>query len=504
MRSLICFVFCLSSLTSLAGEVGPSYRVDFEDAINHYVSITMTTESTGPETKLMMPTWTPGSYLVREYAKNIDLIQASEPKSGKSIPIEKISKNRWLVKNGELKSFQVKYRVYCNERSVRTNWVGTSHGVLNGAPTFLTVPEKMELPHAIELVLPKSWKKSATSLQRKGEEPHHYLAKNYDEVVDSPIAVGSLNVYPFKVANVEHQLVNINELNYWDGEKAARDLAKCVAEHHRVWGTVPYDRYLFLNWIGSGGGGLEHDNCCLMMSSRFGPNDEASYKRWLSTASHEFFHAWNVRRLRPKALVKYDYESEVYTPSLWVAEGITSYYEDLLLVRAGLITQEDFLRKFGSQINSLQQTEGRKLQSLRDSSHDAWIKYYRPSPNSNATQISYYTKGAVAGFLLDASIRSASSGKGSLDQAMELLYRNHGGGTGYLPADFQAICSQVAGTNLDPWFARAIDSTEELDYQVAADYFGLEIGDIKPATNASADGKKDTERPLREESPFDG
>jgi predicted metalloprotease with PDZ domain len=163
-----------------------------------------------------------------------------------------------------------------------------------------------------------------------------------------------------------------------------------------------------------------------------------------------------------------------------VAEGITSYYEDLLLVRAGLITQDDFIKKFSGLISGLQRTEGRKVQSLRDSSHDAWIKFYRPTSNSRATQISYYTKGAVVSFLLDARIRTASDGKASLDTVLKNIFEKHAGNIGYLPSDFQAICSEVAGENLDSWFASAIDSTDELDYQFVADWFGLEIGDIKP------------------------
>ncbi len=471
----------LVTISTFAQDIGPSYQVDLSDAINHYVSVSMTAESTGDETQVMMAIWTPGSYLVQEYAKQIDFISASDPK-GEPLQMDKISKNRWRVKTAGATTFQLKYRIYCNEKSVRTNWVGLNYGVLNGAPTFLTVPEHLERPHSVSLKLPKGWKKSATSLLPHGDELHHFQASNYHELVDSPIVAGNLSAYAFKVADVEHKLVNINviEQNYWNGEEAARDLAKVIAENHKVWGTVPYNRYLFLNVVGSGNGGLEHDNCCLIGSQAFGPRDVASYKRWLSLASHEFFHAWNIRRLRPKSLLKYDYETEIYTPSLWVAEGITSYYEDLLLVRAGLITQDDFIKKFSGLISGLQRTEGRKVQSLRDSSHDAWIKFYRPTSNSRATQISYYTKGAVVSFLLDARIRTASDGKASLDDVLKTLFEKHAGNIGFLPSDFQAICSNVAGENLDSWFTTAIDSTDELDYQFVADWFGLEIGDIKP------------------------
>lgn len=461
--------------------VGPSYEVDMSDALNHYVTVTMTAEATGDETEIMMATWTPGSYLVREYAKHVDRIEAQTAKGrGKKLDIEKISKNRWRVDTSNAKQFKVTYRIFCNSLSVRTNYVGQGYGVLNGAPTFITLPDQLDRPHIVTLKLPAKWKRSATSLHADGDEPHRYVATDYDELVDSPIVAGNVSFYPFKVDGVEHTLVNVNEAGYWDGEKAARDLAKVVAAHHELWGNIPYDRYMFINVIGGGGGGLEHDNCCLMMSSRWSFRSEGGYIRWLSLASHEFFHTWNIRRLRPKSLVKYDYENEVYTPSLWVAEGVTSYYEDLLLVRAGLMSEDDFIAGLAGSVSQVQRSKGSKVQSLRDSSHDAWIKFYRPEANSSDTTVSYYTKGAVVAFLLDAQIRKESKGQHSLDDVMRKLYEEHANPVGYLPSDFRRICSEMAGTDLSQWFAGAVDSTDDLQWQDLCNWYGVQVGDIKP------------------------
>ena len=179
----------------------------------------------------------------------------------------------------------------------------------------------------------------------------------------------------------------------------------------KVWGVVPYPRYIFFNLLVESGGGLEHDNSTVMMISRWYYRDREKYVRWLGLASHEFFHTWNVRRLRPKPLVAYDYENEVYLRSLWIAEGITSYYDDLQLARCGLISQKEYLETVSKQIETLQTTPGRNIQSLSDSSHDTWIKLYRPNENSGNSQVSYYNKGAVAAFLLDAEIRSATDGR---------------------------------------------------------------------------------------------
>lgn len=491
-----CLVLMLCGSATAQDTPPPiAYSVDFSDAVNHYVTIRMTTKSVDRQTQLMLPTWTPGSYLVREYARHVDRITATDNK-GNPLPIVKISKNRWTVDLPDASSeFAVEYRLFCDELSVRTNSVERSFAVLNGAATFITIPERRAVEHRVKLDMPAKWKRSATSLHGMEGKPDEYVAADYDELVDSPIVAGNVDLYPFVVADVEHFFVNVNDRGNWDGVRAAKDLAKIVEAHHRVWKTVPYDRYYFLNVIG-GGGGLEHNNSCLMLSSRNAMRDEGSYQRWLGLASHEFFHTWNVRRLRPKALVKYDYESEIYTPSLWVAEGITSYYEDLLLARAQLIDENEFLSGMGGQIRSLQNSEGRKVQSLRDSSHDAWIKFYRPAANSSDTQISYYTKGAVVAMLLDVRIQSATNGAKSLDDALRVLYERCAGDVGYTPEDIVAICSEVAETNLSDWFESAVNSTEELDYQELADWFGLEVGDILP-TGAEEKEKKESSREPR-------
>ena len=437
------------------------YKVDLEDTRNHYLTIKVEVPVDSDTTELMMAVWTPGSYLVREYARNIDSMTVTS--GGRDLEFEKIRKNRWLVQTKGIESFEVSYRLYCNEMSVRTNWVGKQYAMINGAPTFITVPDRLDKPHEVQLLLPKNWTRSATSLKSVGDDPHRFVAENFDELVDSPIVAGNVSVYPFVVAGIEHQLVNVGESGYWDGTKAATDLKKIVEAHQEMWGVVPYDRYMFINMIVESGGGLEHDNSSVLMTSRWSFRDRGRYKSWLSLASHEFFHTWNIRRLRPKSLVTYDYENEVYTDSLWIAEGITSYYEDLLLFRAGLLSRSEFLSRLSGNVEGVQRTGGRKLQSLKDSSYDAWIKYYRPDENSSNTRISYYSKGAVAAFLLDARIRKLTKGEKSLDDLMRRLFADYVI-TGYTTEEFRAAASEIAGQDLSDWFASVIDSTEELDY----------------------------------------
>ncbi|QEG20665.1 M61 family metallopeptidase [Mariniblastus fucicola] len=468
-----------------------NYKVNLDETAHRYIHVTLEFEAEDDQTELMMAVWTPGSYLVREYARHIDSMTVTD-QDDQPLPFRKTRKNRWMVETEGGGSVKVSYRLYCNEESVRTNFVNHDYAVLNGAPTFITLPDRLDQEHIVSLKLASDWKRSATSLTR-GESPHVYVAENFDELVDSPIVAGNIQVYPFEVGGIQHQLVNIGEQGMWDGATAASDLTKVVEAHQKMWGTVPYDRYLFLNVLSGGGGGLEHNNSTLVISSRWSYRETSRYKSWLSLCSHEFFHTWNVRRLRPKPLMKYDYENEVYTDGLWIAEGITSYYQDLALVRAGIISKSKFMSGLSSEIESVQRTDGRKFQSLRDSSFDTWIKFYRPDENSRNTRISYYAKGAVVAFLLDMKIRSLTENKKSLDDVMRKMYRRYSK-KGFTAKNFRSVASQVAGEKLDDWFANAIDSTNELEYDSSLTFMGIKIpesaieSDEKPQPNPSSGG----------------
>ena len=461
-----------------------NYQVDFSQVAHRYINVTLEFEAEDDETELMMAVWTPGSYLVREYARHIDSMTVTDQK-GDALPYRKTRKNRWTVETDDADIVRVSYRLYCNEESVRTNFVNHDYAVLNGAPTFITVPDRLEEEHIVTLKMADDWKRSATSI-KAGEAPHVYVAESFDELVDSPIVAGNLQVYPFEVGGVQHQLVNIGEQGLWDGSQAASDLKKVVAAHQDMWGSVPYDRYLFLNVLSGGGGGLEHDFSTLVISSRWSYREKSRYDSWLSLCSHEFFHTWNVRRLRPKPLMKYDYENEVYTDGLWIAEGITSYYQDLALMRAGLISKGKFMAGLSSEISSVQRTDGRKFQSLRDSSYDTWIKFYRPDENSRNTRISYYAKGAVVAFLLDMKIRALTDNEKSLDDVMRQMFNQYSK-KGFTSENFRDVASKVAGEKLDDWFVNAIDSTKELEYDDSLTFMGIQIPEAaKPKSNRNA------------------
>jgi predicted metalloprotease with PDZ domain len=449
------------------------YTLSFPAPQTHYVEITATVPTARrPDVELMMPVWTPGSYLVREYARNVEALTASGP-DGRALDVDKSKKNHWRIATGGAPSITLKYRVYCREMSVRTNWVEADFAMLNGAPTFITLADLTPRPHEIVINPAAGWQRSATALPAMNGGEHRYRAPDYDTVVDSPIVIGNPAVYDFEVDGKKHSLVNVGEGGVFDGARAARDLEAIVQQDRRLWGFLPYDRYIFFNMITESGGGLEHKNSTVLMTNRWSTRTRRAYLGWLELASHEYFHAWNVKRLRPAELGPFDYENENITRSLWIAEGFTDYYADLQVLRAGLQTRDEYLEDLSNTIELLQTTPGRLVQSAEMASFDAWIKYYRPDENSNNTSISYYTKGTVIAFLLDAKIRKATNGAKSLDDVMRLAYEKFSGPKGYTPEQFRAVVEQVAGQSLQRFWESAVEGTSELDYAEALDALGL-------------------------------
>ncbi|MEM9070957.1 MAG: PDZ domain-containing protein [Myxococcota bacterium] len=446
------------------------YTLRAPDADTHHLEVDAVVPAGGEELLVMMPVWTPGSYLVREYARNVETIRA-ETLDGSPLEIEKISKNRWRVTGeGELPArIALRYRLYGREMSVRTNFVDHDLLVLNGAPTFLT-PVDGDFAYDLVLETPESWTRCVTGLRE--EAPARWHAVDFDELVDSPIICGDIDVSEVEVNGVPHVLATVGGGAIWDQTRALADVERIIEVQHRFWRTVPYPRYAFLNVLSGGGGGLEHRASTLVMGSRWSTRDDDDYRGWLGLMSHEFFHTWNVKRLRPETLNHFDYENENYVRSLWIVEGITSYYDDLLVRRAGLMTRDQYLGVLSRGLGRLQDTPGRNVQPLSMASYDAWIKFYRPDENSPNATISYYRKGALVAWLLDATIRERAVGK-SLDDVMRLAYERYSGETGYTPSDFREVASEVAGEDLSEFFERYVDGTEELDADVALRLLGL-------------------------------
>ena len=457
------------------------YTLRFPAPATHYFEVEADVPTSGRDAvELMMAVWTPGSYLVRDFSRHVENVRADGA-------VSRAAKNRWRVETGGAARITVRYRVYAREMTVRTSWVDADFAMLNGAPTFLTLADRLGAPHEVHIERPEAWTTVETALPAIG--PDRFLAPDFDTLVDSPIVIGNPAGYDFEVRGVPHRLVNVDEGGIWDGARARDDVERLVETQAEFWGQVPYDRYLFLNVIAEAGGGLEHKASTLMITSRWNQRVGDRYLRWLELVSHELFHTWNVKRLRPAALGPFDYERENYTESLWIAEGATSYYDGLLVHRAGLSTRKQYLEGLSKMIDSVQRTPGREVRSLSLASYDAWIRHYRHDENSVNSDISYYSKGAVVSWLLDAHIRGVTDGKRSLDDVMRAAYDRFAGPRGYTPTQFRAVVAEIAGASLDDFFRDAVDGTVELDYSAALAWFGLRFA--PPDADAKSTEPKD-------------
>jgi len=444
---------------------------------------------------LMMAVWSPGFYRVENYATRVQDVSARTP-AGRTLDVSQPRPNRWRIQTSGAPAVVVSYRVRCAQRSVTTNWVSPDLAVLNGAPTFMTLVDARRRPHEVRLQLPSSLKRAMTALDpAPGGRPNHFRAADFDTLVDSPIIAGALDVHEFDVAGRRHYLVDAGDAGQFEGKRAAADLRKIVEEARRLWGFLPYKKYLFLNVFRQGGGGLEHKDSTLLTANAARAATGAGYRSWLSFVAHEYFHAFNVKRLRPIELGPFDYEKEPRTNSLWISEGFTSYYAGLLLARAGIDSLTEFLSAMSAPIRQLQQAPGRLAQTLEESSWNVWNNSMSGVNTDPKTAVSYYVKGEVVGFLLDARIRRATGGAKSLDDVMRLAYKRYAGARGFTPDEFRKAAEDVARTDLREWFRRAVSSTEELDYDGALDWFGLRF-----AARGGQDGAQNWNLEIREDA----
>jgi predicted metalloprotease with PDZ domain len=424
---------------------------------------------------LVLPVWTPGSYLIREFERHVQDFAVTDA-TGKQLAWRKLNKDTWRIETGAgAREVRVNYRVYANELSVRTNELNDQHAFWNSAALLMYPAGQLHAPSTLRVVPFDNWK-VATGLPEVGGQQNAFRAENFDILYDSPVEVSNFRVLTFDVRNVPHRIVIDGEGNY-DAERLRRDVQKIVEAAAAVMGELPYHDYTFLYHLrATGGGGLEHLNSTAIIAQRFTFRPEASYRGFLSTTAHEFFHAWNVKRIRPDVLGPFDYTQENYTRLLWVAEGITSYYENILLRRAGLISDKDYLDRLARDIQGFQRQPGRLKVSAEESSFDAWIKQYRPDENTINSTISYYDKGALLGALLDLEIRRRSGDAKSLDDVMRYLYTEfYKKDRNYTPEDFQRACEQMAGDSLDDFFRRFVRGREEMDYNAAFGGAGLQL-----------------------------
>jgi predicted metalloprotease with PDZ domain len=484
---LLLAAACLCTVVFAAGSTQAQaldpirYTLRFPAPHTHYVEVEAAIPTAGrAEVELYMATWTPGSYLIREYERNVEAVSAAA--GTRALTVAKSTKNRWKIATAGAPSVTLRYKVYSREMTVRNNWVEAGFAMLNGAPTFITLVERAARPHDVRVELPAAWKRVETALEPVSGSPNTFRADTFDTLVDSPIIIGNPLTRDFTVDGKTHTVLFEGDTALIDADKAAADVQKIVVAARNVMGPLQYPHYHFLTMVVEQGGGLEHKNSFLGMAGRFMTRTDGAYKGWLGLIAHEYFHNWNVKRLRPVELGPFDYENENYVKTLWVAEGFTDYYADILPKRAGIESKDEFLSGISNQIEQVQTIPGRLVTPVNMASYDTWIKQYRPDENTANMSVNYYPKGAVIAFLLDAKIRKATNGARSLDTGMQWAMQRYSGEKGYTPEQFYAVMSEAAGTDLKGWFAKTAESTDELDYTEALDYYGLRF---RPAPSSN-------------------
>jgi len=469
-----------------ATPAGPQYRVAVHSTHAHLFAVTLTIPEPALNQRVALPVWIPGSYLVREFSQHLQSLRASQ--GGRPVPLRQRAKNAWQAGNLAGQPLVLQYEVYAFDASVRTAFLDTTRGFFNGTSLCLRVAGQEDRPHSLQLDaqdLPAGWR-VATGLNPQAVDAEGrgcYAAAHYDELADCPVELGNFWSGDFEACGVPHRFVVSGATGAFDGERLLTDTRRICEEQIRFWhgeDKPPFGRYVFmLHASADGYGGLEHRNSTALICQRADlpkkqtepPRSAAAqvaapalkatdgYTTLLGLISHEYFHTWNVKRLRPAEFARYDYERENYTELLWFFEGFTSYYDDLFLRRAGLIDDATYLQLVMKTVNQVLQTPGRHLQSVAQASFDAWIKYYRVGENTPNATVSYYTKGSLVALCLDLTLRA--EGRSSLDALMRELWVRTDGGP-MKEADVARALRRLGGRSFERELADWVHGTADL------------------------------------------
>ena len=441
-----------------------NYTIDIQNPNTHYALVKLEiSEIKESRIVLKMPVWTPGSYMVREFERNIEQVSANSNK--KNNTISKVDKSTWAIENKSTdKTIEVTYKVYCFENTVRTSYIDNDHAFLLLSSCLMYADKQGS--GTLDINYPEAWTKISTTLIQS--KPNLFLFNSYDELIDSPIEIGTHQVLKFEVAGVPHTVALVGK-NNCPTDKFKTDLQKICSTMYQIVGKHPCKEYLFIiHHVEEGGGGLEHANSNVVQMQRFAYTNKDRYLNFLSLCAHEYFHLWNVKRIRPEALGPFDYSKENYTNLLWVAEGITSYYDELAMYRAGFRTESEYLRILSNTFSATINRKGAEIQSMHEASFDAWIKEYRPNENSINTNISYYMKGAAIAALLDIELLDATKGSKGLDHLLQYLYSEYyeKKQRGFTDNEFYDAVDYIAGKplNFKSWAEET--NTSETNQQI--------------------------------------
>jgi len=489
-----------------------AYAIVAKDLSGHLFQVTLTIAAPAAGGQLLvLPAWIPGSYMIREFARNI--VQISAEANGKPVALTKLDKHSWQAApvQGPL---TVQYDVYAWDLSVRAAHLDQSHGFFNGTSVFLRVAGQEEAPHVVDIQRPadaaaRNWRVATALPELKAKRYGYgtYIAANYDELIDHPVEQGDFALATFKAHGIAHDIVITGRVPNLDMARLCADL-KTICETQIAFfepktKRAPMDRYVFLTMaVGDGYGGLEHRASTALICARADlpttatpPSRDISdgYLQFLGLCSHEYFHTWNVKRIKPAAFAPYDLQVENYSPLLWLFEGFTSYYDDLMLVRAGIIDEARYYKLLAKTANSVLRGSGRSKQSVAESSFDAWHKYYRQDENSPNAIVSYYTKGSLIALALDLTLRAKTNGAKSLDDVMQALWQRygrdfyHGGARGVTPAEAEALFDEIGGFKFKPFFDKYVRGTDDVPLAKLLAPFGVAYADERKSAKPVLD-----------------
>jgi predicted metalloprotease with PDZ domain len=493
MIRFFLFSILILSLKTAAFGTKISYSLKMPRPQNHYFQVEMQVEQVKQKTATVkLPVWAPGSYLVREFSRHLNQVKAYSLQ-GAVLPITKKTKNAWEIDLKGQTAFVVKYEVYAFELSVRTSFLDETHGFVSGPSMFMYLDGHKETGGELLVQPHSSFKRISTGLTQKSDvkqgNNQTFTFDNYDQLVDCPIEIGNQYEFDFEASGVKHTVAMYGEGNF-DPERLKEDMAKIVEEETKVVGVNPNKRYVFIvhNVVG-GDGGLEHCNSSVLSVDRW-TYDGSNYINFLNLVAHEYFHLWNVKRISPIELGPFNYDQEVYTNYLWVMEGFTSYYDELILRRCGFYSQEEMAKKIQIAVNYVESSVGARVQPVAHASFDAWIKAYRPNENSSNTTMTYYSRGMIIASVLDAMIIKQSNGKECLDHLMQDLYQTYyiGKKRGFTDAEFKACLTKHTGQDMTEFFFKYIDGTEVIPYSMYFLPLGVEVSDVggvKPVFGAN-------------------
>lgn len=495
MNRLVAFIIITGFYAMRAQPASASPKLHYELGMSQphthlfEVKITFTNlDKADTQLDLILPVWRSGRYVIFDFAGGVQEFAAFRGEAAESnnrLAWSKVDKSTWRVQTAGSSTVSVSYKVYANEFNQRTRGLNDQHGFANGSALFMYAEKYRKLPLTLQVLPYGDWHVS-TGLDPVKDQAHRFHAPDYDYLVDCPLEIGNQKNFEFEVQGKKHYL-SIAGPGNWESEKLLARLKKVVQTCHDFWGETPYAHYTFLvHSKPSGGGGTEHINSTIMGINSFAFSKDAGYEGFTGLAMHEFFHTWNVKQLRPAGIHPFDYTRENYTPSLWISEGTTDYYTMMLMRRADYHSPAKMLTLLAEMMRNDRRQPGRKMQSVEESSFDAWTKFWKNSQDAQNREVDYYEKGSSVSLLLDLEIRHRTENRASLDDVMRAMYKRYPlSGSGFMPEDFEKVVAEIGGGSYREFFDNYVRGTAELDFAKHLGYAGLSVKETMPTTGVA-------------------